>query len=213
MVGKKQNTKSKKVTDQETVQETVQVTVQETVQVMDKEQVMEQQVSEHESKKLPGRTLLIKSTEPLDLSVFDNMDGLVNKSEINQHNSIFLTFDTIKNSESAFALLSHNYNVKYSYYKIFFTLSSSIDNSNYNQVKNQIMNYIESNTNSNMLYFKVYYKNSSYMNCGDLVVDTIDSMKKLISKESELKQFKTENFSGTFFRFNNSKYKTMPKYE
>jgi hypothetical protein len=76
-----------------------------------------------------------------------------------------------------------------------------------------MMNFIESNTNSNMLYFKVYYKNSSYMNCGDLVVDTIDSMKKLISKESELKQFKTENFSGTFFRFNNSKYKTMPKYE
>ena len=46
------------------------------------------------------------------------------------------------------------------------------------------------------------------MNCGYLVVDTIDGMKKLISKESSLKQFKTESVSGTFYRFNNTKYKT-----
>jgi hypothetical protein len=69
------------------------------------------------------------------------------------------------------------------------------------------MTFIESNTDANMLYCKFYHKNSSYMNCGDLIVDTIDSMKKLISKESNLKQFKTEKISGTFYRFNNSKYK------
>ena len=36
-----------------------------------------------------------------------------------------------------------------------------------------------------------------------------DGMKKLISKESSLKQFKTEHLSGTFYRFNNSKYKSQ----
>ena len=64
-----------------------------------------------------------------------------------------------------------------------------------------------SNTGSNVLFSKFYRKNNSYMNCGYMVVDTIDAMKKLISKDSEFKQFKTESLSGTFYRFNNTKYK------
>ncbi len=70
------------------------------------------------------------------------------------------------------------------------------------------MKFIESNTDSTMLYCKFYRKGESYMNCGDLIVDKIDAMKNLISKESPLKQFKTEKLSGTFYRFTNSKYKT-----
>jgi hypothetical protein len=163
-------------------------------------------------KQLPkaGRTILVKSktSDVLDLSKFDNLNGLLNKSEINQHNSLFLTFDTIANAETAFNLISSEYNVKYSYYKIFFTLSANVDNSNYEEIKNEIMNFIETNTNSSMLYCKFYRKNASYMNCGDLIIDSIEVMNNLISKESKLKQFKLTNMSGTFYRFNNSKYKT-----
>lgn len=158
----------------------------------------------------PGRTLIVKANkdEQLNLSNFDKLIGLSNKSEINQYNSVFLTFDTIKNSEEAHTILSKDYNVKYSYYKIFFTLSTNINSTNYENTKNELSSFIENTTGSNMLYCKFYRKNLSYMNCGDLVVDTIDGMKKLISKESNLKQFKTNELTGTFYRFNNSKYKT-----
>ena len=158
----------------------------------------------------PGRTILVKSksNDVINLNKYEPIIGLVSKSEINQHNSLFLTFDTIANSETAFSQINSDYNVKYSYYKIFFTLSTNVTTSNYESTKNEIMKYIESVTEANMLYCKFYRKNSEYMNCGDLIVDTIDSMKNLISKESTLKQFKTDNFTGTFYRFNNSKYKT-----
>jgi hypothetical protein len=163
-------------------------------------------------KQLPkaGRTLLIKSktSSPIDLSKYEPITGLLSKSDVNQHNSIFLTFDTIENSELAFNLINPDYNVKYSYYKIFFTLSTNIDTNNYESTKNEVKSYIESSTGASMLYCKFYRKNSSYMNCGDLIVDTIDAMKKLISKESNLKQFNTSALTGTFYRFNNSKYKT-----
>lgn len=163
----------------------------------------------------PGRTLIVKSNkdEQLNLSIFDKLIGLSNKSEINQYNSVFLTFDSIKNSEDAHNLLSKDYNVKYSYYKIFFTLSININSTNYENTKNELSSFIENTTGSTMLYCKFYRKNLTYMNCGDLVVDTIDAMKKLISKESNLKQFKTNELTGTFYRFNNSKYKTQSNNE
>ena len=158
----------------------------------------------------PGRTLLVKpkDNKPLILNKFDNLKGLVSKAEINQYNSIFLVFDTIQNSELAHDMISLDYNVKYSYYKIFFTLTNNLDSSNLDKTKQDIINYVESNTDSSMLYCNFYRKDSSYMNCGYLIVDTIEGMKKLISKESVLKQFKTESVSGTFYRFNNTKYKT-----
>jgi len=160
----------------------------------------------------PGRTLLIKSktNDKINLSLFDNLPGLLAKSEQSQNNSVFLTFDTIAHSEAVYVKFSSSHNVKYSYYKIFFTLTSNIDNTNYESAKTELMKFIESSTDSSMLYCKFYRKGEAYMNCGDLIVDKIDAMKSLISKESPLKQFKTEKLSGTFYRFNNSKYKTEP---
>lgn len=158
-----------------------------------------------------GRTLLIKtkSDEISSLIDLDNLEGLVNKSELKQHKSFFLTFDTIPHAESAFTLISSDYNVKYSYYKIFFKLSTNVDSSNCDMTKQEIKNYIETNTTSSVLFCKLYNNKSSYMNCGDLIVDTIDAMKELISKDSTLKQFKTDKISGSFYRFNNTKYKTQ----
>lgn len=202
MAGKKQITKPKKVTEESTpVVEPI---------VSSTEQVVEQST---ETKPLSksGRTLIVKSKDgtSLDLSSFDNLTGLVNKSEIKQYNSLFLTFDSIQHSELAFKVISQNFNVKYSYYKVFFTLSSNIDDSKLEQTTHEMSTFIESHTGASMLFSKFYRKSSSYMNCGYLVVDTIDGMKKLISKESELKQFKTETLSGTFYRFNNSKQTTQ----
>lgn len=204
MAGKKQITKKVK---EETLQETEQVNAQVN------EPSTTEQVGIQDNKFLPksGRTLIVKSKDglPFELSSFDNLTGLLTKTEIKQHNSLFLTFDTIEHSETASTFIAQNYNVKYSYYKVFFTLSTNIDNSNLEKLKQEMITFIESHTDSSLIHCKFYHKNSSYMNCGYLVVDTIDGMKKLISKESVLKQFKTENFSGTFYRFNNSKYNTQ----
>ena len=218
---KKQNTKTKKTTEPvsvlkpvpESIQESVPISmcVQESVPASIQEPVQES-VQEPVTKQMkPGRTIVIKpkSDGSLDLSKFDNLNGLVSKSEIKNNDSLFLTFDTIANSEVVYSLFSSEYNVKYCYYKVFFTLSNNVDSNNYENTKTEILNFIQNNTDCNMLYCKFYRKDSSYMNCGDLIVDTIDGMKKLISKESSLKQFKTENLSGTFYRFNNSKYKTQ----
>ena len=156
-----------------------------------------------------GKTLIVKSktSDKIDLSSFDKLTGLLTKSEINQHNSLFLIFDSIQNAEQALVSLSSSYNVKYSYYKVFISLSKSVED--FDKAKNEITSFVEKNTDSSVLYFKIYRKNNVFMNCGYFVVDTIDGMKKLISKESELKQFKTESLSGTFYRFNNTKYNSQ----
>lgn len=217
MAGKKNITKTKKVDEtsqpiSEQVSEVIEIVIQTpqtTIEATDKKQESNNNyLTQEKFLSKPGRTLLVKSNKPFNLSSFDSLKGLVSKAEINQHNSIFLVFDTIKNSEIAYATLGSDYNVKYSYYKIFFSLSNNIESSNFEKIKQELITYIETNTDSSMLHSKFYRKDTSYMNCGYLVLDTIDGMKKLISKESSLKQFKTESVSGTFYRFNNTKYKT-----
>jgi hypothetical protein len=138
MAGKKTITKTKNVAETskpitEQKPEVIEIVIQTPQTVIeakaqqetnDKDTTQEKQLSK------PGRTLLVKSNKPFNLSSFDSLKGLISKAEINQHNSIFLVFDTIQNSESAHASLGTEYNVKYSYYKIFFTLSNNIDSSN-----------------------------------------------------------------------------------
>lgn len=217
MAGKKTITKTKKVAETsqpitEQKPEVIEIVIQTPQTVIEakaqKQETNDKDTTQEKQLSKPGRTLLVKSNKPFNLSSFDSLKGLVSKAEINQHNSIFLVFDTIQNSESAHASLGTEYNVKYSYYKIFFTLSNNIDSSNLEKTKKELTTFVETNTESSMLHSKFYRKESSYMNCGYLVVDTIEGMKKLISKESSLKQFKTESISGTFYRFNNTKYKT-----
>jgi len=157
----------------------------------------------------PGRTLIVKSKnhQSINMSTFDGLEGLESKTEINQHNSVFLVFDSVSHSEKALESLTGSFHVKYSYYKVFVSLTNNITDDNMDKSKMELEQLVLSNTGSNVLFSKFYRKNNSYMNCGYMVVDTIDAMKKLISKESEFKQFKTESLAGTFYRFNNTKYK------
>jgi hypothetical protein len=165
---------------------------------------------QHKQLIIPGRTLIVKSkdSQAIDLSKFSTLTGLESKAEINHHNSVFLVFDSITNSESALNSLTTTYNVKYSYYKIFVSLTTNISDNNFDKSKTELEQLVLNSTGTNILFSKFYRKNNNYMNCGYIVVDTIDAMKKLISKESEHKQFKTESLTGTFYRFNNSKYKS-----
>ena len=45
--------------------------------------------------------------------------------------------------------------------------------------------------------------NSNYLGCGDLTVDTLETMLELISKSSVLKNFTFNKYTGSFFKFNN----------
>ena len=67
------------------------------------------------------------------------------------------------------------------------------------------MNYVFDNTKSNVLYCKLYSKNRKYLGCGDLTVDTLDGMLKLLSKDSNLKDFTIDSYTGSFYKFNDKK--------
>lgn len=157
-----------------------------------------------------GRTLLVKSVSGnhLDGSVFDKFTGLVDKSETKTTNSFFLTFDSVENSLKAYNQLHSEqslYKVKFSYYRVFFTMDGLTDSTDYNQVKQELTNYVSNNTNSSVLYCKFYRKNNKYLGCGDFTIDTLTGMSLLLSKEGTLKEYSFGSYKGTFYRFNGKK--------
>ena len=157
--------------------------------------------------KKPGKTLLIKlfNNSVLNDSDIDNLEGLVNKSDQKTNGNIFLLFDNVNNSLAALKKIknmSSNYKVKFSYYKVFFTINGLIETSDYNETKKLIIDHVSNVTNSNVLYCKLYCKDNKYLGCGDLTIDTLDGLNKLLSKESEFKDFKLNDLSGTFYKFN-----------
>jgi len=144
-----------------------------------------------------GRTILVKtiSGNSIDSSVFDSLTGLVSQSETKSSSSYFLTFDNVTNSVNAFRKLrtdSTDYKVKFSYYRVFFTVNGLTDSSDYNQVKQDIVTWVGDKTKSS----------------GDFTIDTIDGMNTLLAKEGGLKEFTVGQLSGTFYRYNGKKDKS-----
>lgn len=168
--------------------------------------------AEDKTTKKAGRTLLVKALpeKNFNSSFFETLSGLINKSETKTTNSYFLTFDTINNAVSAYNSLSKQPNclVKYSYYRIYFTIEGLNDNTDYNDFKQKFGNYINTNAKTEMLYCKLYRKQGKFIGCGDFTVDTMDGMNKLLSKENGLKTYVLDNYKGNFYRFNTNKKKT-----
>jgi len=160
-----------------------------------------------------GRTLLVKSVSgsSIDSSVFTSLTGLVSSSETKSSSSYFLTFDNVTNSVNAFRKLrtdSADYKVKFSYYRVFFTVNGLTDSSDYNQVKQDIVTYVGDKTKSSVLYCKLYRKDEKYLGCGDFTIDTIDGMNTLLAKDGGLKEFTVGQLTGTFYRYNGKKDKS-----
>ena len=180
------------------------------VQEQEPEQKQEQeQEQEVKSTSRPGRTLLVKSTSNsvLNDSVFSGLDGLKNKADTKTSSSVFLTFDTGDNAKKAMEKLSKNNDVvvKYSYYRLFFTMSGLTDTSDYNVVKKELGDYVEMKTGSSVLYCKLYRKGDKYIGCGDFTIDTMEGMNTLLLKENNLKDYSLGKLSGTFYRYNANK--------
>ena len=156
--------------------------------------------------KKSGRTLLVTVSEcKLPQEETSNLIGLVNKVVTKTEKSMFLMFDTIENAVSGFRFLrtlGNDFRVKFSYYRVFFKLSGLTDTTDYNTIKTQFSDAIEDMTHSSVLYCKFYKKDDKYIGCGDLTLDTIEGMNKLISLKEGL-TFDTH--VGNFYRFNNTK--------
>lgn len=148
-----------------------------------------------------GRTIIVRNTKLTELQT-SNLIGLLSCTSIND-GKYFLTFDNINNSKKAFITLRTNkdLNVKYAYYKIFFTMSGIDEKQDYTELKKLHSEWITQNSSAEVLYYKQYMKDSKYMGCGDFTVDTKESMDKLISKE-DLKNYTFGLFSGSYYRYN-----------
>jgi hypothetical protein len=172
--------------------------------------------SEHVNK--PGKTILVKLVSNMtdQHKTFNKLDGLVSCAETKTYNSYFLTFDTIENATKAYATLSEDskkYNIKFSYYRVFFTLNGLKDTTDYNTVKQELINFINDKTGASVLYCKLYKKDNKYIGCGDCTIDTMEGMNMLLNKDTNLKDFTVGSYSGTFFRYNNKKHKPNNKSE
>jgi hypothetical protein len=160
----------------------------------------------------PGRTIIVKSASGsnIDGAVFNNLEGLTDKAETKTTNSFFLTFNNVDNAVNAFNKLyadSSTYRVKFSYYRIFFTMDGLTDKSDYNQVKTELTEYVSKQTASNVLYCKLYRKDNKFLGCGDLTLDTLGGMNTLLVKDGSNKEYSFGSFKGTFYRYNGKKEK------
>tara|TARA_B100000768_G_C11265115_1_gene370665 strand:+ start:312 stop:884 length:573 start_codon:yes stop_codon:yes gene_type:complete len=153
-----------------------------------------------------GRTLVLKLKDTsFDTQQLENFTGVQNHTTT-QNNAVFVTFDTKENALNALKSLKSNnkeaVNVKFAHYKVFFKLEGLTDDSKYDEVKTQHTNWVESNTGGEILYYKLYRKNDTYLNCGDLTVDTKEAIDQLLSTDKH-KNFKLDDtYSGTYYHYN-----------
>lgn len=153
-----------------------------------------------------GRTLLVKSASnnTIDNTIFSCLEGLTNKSETKSINTFFLTFDNISNATKAFNKFRNDstINVKFSYYRIFFTIDGLTESTDYNHVKKEFIEYIDKTTASSVLYCKFYRKNNKFIGCGDFTIDTFTGMNILLAKDSSNKEYSFGSFKGIFYSYN-----------
>lgn len=156
-----------------------------------------------------GRTLLIKSFYNFDETLLNVYTGVQNVCKNALGDTIFVIFDTVFNAIKGMKEIrqtysaSHNLKVKFSYYKLFFTITGVNQQDNYNTIKKGLIDMIDSN--ATVLYCKLYCKDKKYLGCGDLTVDTLEGMNALLSKDNGLKEFTFDKYSGVFYKFNNKK--------
>lgn len=157
--------------------------------------------------KKPGKTLLVKELNSDIEYILKDLEGLQTSYKTNNTNSYFLTFDNLENSSNALEHLETDHSdklkVKYAHYRIFFTIKGLDELSDYNSVKLKHTEYIEKNTQGNVLYYKLYRKNNTFLDCGDLTVDTKDCFDKLMTEDSGFRNYTLDDkLSGSHFRYN-----------
>ncbi len=159
----------------------------------------------------PGRTLLVQQTsDSFDNTVLQNLEGLTSSYHTERSNSYFLTFETLTHSLSVYRDLRANHSehvrVKFAHYRVFFTLQGLNQDTDYSNVKTAHTSYINDNLNGNVLYYKLYRKEGAYLDCGELTLDTKESLDLLVSSSENHKELTLTvdglTLSGNHFRYN-----------
>lgn len=159
----------------------------------------------------PGRTLLVQQTsDSFDSTVLQNLEGLTSSYHTERSNSYFLTFESLPHSLSVYRDLRANHSetvrVKFAHYRVFFTLQGLQQDTDYSNVKTAHTSYINDNLNGNVLYYKLYRKEGSYLDCGELTLDTKESLDLLVSADENHKELTLTvdslTLSGNHFRYN-----------
>jgi hypothetical protein len=142
----------------------------------------------------PGKTIIVKSKsdDDIDDSIFKNIENVTEITKSKDNKSVFIIFSNIKDSIKGLQKLRtdfKNYNSKYSYYRIYFTINDLEDSTDYNDLKKKFITHVESLCNSNILYCKFYKKDNKYINCGDFTIDTYEGLNKLLDKDNGIKEY------------------------
>ena len=93
--------------------------------------------------------------------------------------------------------------VKYAHYRVFFTMDGLTDESSYDDIKKQHIKFVEDHTDAKVLFYKLYKdQKKGYLGCGDLTIDTKESLDKLLSQDQHKEYDLGNGHSGVFYRYN-----------
>ena len=155
-----------------------------------------------------GRTLLVKpSNGNFDVSIFESLAGLTSKHHTEKSNSYFIVFSTAQEALAALKTIKNksgqSARVKFAHYRIFFKIEGLIDTSDYNAIKTahtEMINKLTTDNQGGVLYYRLYRKDTKFIGCGDMTVDTKEVFDKILTDDG-LKTFTGEGFSGTHYRY------------
>jgi hypothetical protein len=157
----------------------------------------------------PGRTLLVKVVNDFDQSVLDTLTGKQSIFVSEKSKSYFVTFSTPDESLEALKYLKNNFSgdvrVKFAHYRIYFTVKGLTNDSDYNFIKTTHTTLVSKSCDCNVLYYRLYRKNDTYLGCGDFTIDTKEGFDNLMTQD-DLKNFTlSSTVTGVHYRYNKNK--------
>ena len=161
------------------------------------------------STRKPGRTLLIKPSSEIEPSFLDKMTGFQAKYHAEKSSSYFVTFSTPEEALEGLKLVKKQYGmsvrVKFAHYRVYFTLQGLVDTTDYNTVKTTHSSYVTKMAGCNVLYYRLYRKNDSYLGCGDFTVDTKEGFDVLMNQDLLKNYSLDDTLTGVHYRYNKTK--------
>lgn len=160
----------------------------------------------------PGRTLLVKPSNTSSNVVFDagflsTFSGFQTTHHTEKTNSYFTTYATPTDALAALKGIKSKYGrdvrVKYSHYRIFFKLEGLTDETDYNTVKAAHIAFAQK-LGCNVLYYRLYRKDKTYLGCGDMTLDVKEAFDNLLDAEKQ-KTFELSvgdvKYTGSHYRY------------
>lgn len=157
-----------------------------------------------------GRTLLVKFNEQTDFDPSSyNLEGYQSHHVAEKSNSYFLTFGEVAQSLDALRKLrkelGDSARVKFAYYRVFFKMNGLVNETDYNTVKTQHRELL-SNAGHNVLYYKLYRRNDTYVGSGDMTLDTKEAFDSVMGDNHEFTL--SCGVSGKHYRYNRTRNQT-----